>query len=114
MRAGKKRTRVTFDRPTMVADGAGGKRAGWASAFSMWAEVHPMTAREIVRGDQLVGEVDTMVRIRYDPRSKEIDARWRVREVIAGTIYAIVRPPINKENRGAELEFLCSTGVNPG
>jgi SPP1 family predicted phage head-tail adaptor len=113
MRAGQNRSRLTFDMPSVSIDDAGGQSVVWATQFTVWAWIHPLTGRERSRSDQIIADLDTRIRIRWDPRTARINATWRCRDA-AGTVYNIAAPPIQADLRRREIELLCNSGMNQG
>ena len=113
MRAGPNRSRITFDMPAPTTDAAGGQSIAWLTQFTVWAWIHPLTGRERVQSDQTIADLDARIRLRWDPRSQRITAAWRGRAQ-DGTIYSIIRPPIQADMRRREIELLCGVGMNRG
>jgi SPP1 family predicted phage head-tail adaptor len=52
--AGRLKRRLVLEKPTRVADGAGGASVTWSAAASLWAELKPLKAEERPRGEGLV------------------------------------------------------------
>lgn len=113
MRAGRSRSRITFDKPSRSADAAGGQAVAWLPQFTVWAWIHPLTGRELVQSEQTIAELTTRINLRHDPLTKRITAAWRARGQ-DGTVYSIIRPPLNADLRNREIELLCSVGMNRG
>lgn len=59
------RNRVTIEQPERIADEAGGAEIVWTAVATVWAEIQPITGREVFESDQLGGRVTHDVRLRY-------------------------------------------------
>jgi SPP1 family predicted phage head-tail adaptor len=66
---GQMRTRLVYQEPTNVEDGAGSSTTEWADVFVLWARVRPAKSDERVQGGpQVQGRVDYEITCRYDAR----------------------------------------------
>ena len=69
MRAGLLRHRLVVQhKVSSTGDGLGGRVTRWADEFSIWGEVKPMQAWEVVRFGQIQLNVSHHIRTRYDSR----------------------------------------------
>ena len=110
MNVGDLRHVVAFDEPIEGEQPpSGGESITMTYAFSMRAEIEPLTGREQLLGEQLNAQLDTRIRIRYSPRSARINAKWRCRH--RNVTYSIVAPPVNVKMANREIELLCQSGV---
>lgn len=59
--------RISIQRPTKTADGMGGFTSAWTNmtATPLWASIWPVSAREIVKDKQTMGEITHRIRIRF-------------------------------------------------
>lgn len=62
---GKFRTKVTFQRQGLVADGAGGFTNTWVNDQTVWANVEPLTGKEAIQAEQLTGDQSYRFIIRW-------------------------------------------------
>lgn len=65
MNPGDLNKRITIQTKTSVADGIGGFNDTVATFCETWAGIWPVSGKEIVSNQQLVGQVSHRVRIRY-------------------------------------------------
>ena len=65
MRVGELRKRVTVQTETQSTDGAGGYILGWTTFANVWANIKPLTGREIFVASHLEGHVTHHVQMRY-------------------------------------------------
>lgn len=106
------RHRVTFEKQTRVADGAGGWTDSWAAERSCWAKVEPLSGRERQSAMQLEHPVTHRVTVRYssvvagyhrdgEPR-RRIDFKGRKLHIVA---------IVNLEEANLWLEIMAIEGV---
>lgn len=65
MRAGRMDQRITIERKTRTSDGMGGFTETWAEQGTIWAEVLPLSTREIWNAMQISAETRFRVRVRF-------------------------------------------------
>lgn len=106
------RHRVTFEKQTRVADGAGGWTDAWAAERSCWAKVEPLSGRERQRAMQLEHPVTHRVTVRYssvvagyhrdgEPR-RRIDFKGRKLHIVA---------VVNPREANLWLEIMATEGA---
>lgn len=110
MNAGKLRHRVRFEEPITSQDATGDEIVVWVPAFMVWASVEPLTGRERLLADQIVGEGETRIRIRWSTQAARITSKWRA--VHRSVIYNIAGPPAERDMGHRELEIMATSGVN--
>lgn len=86
VRAGDMRTRVQIESPSTTRDAEGGVVAGWNATVIVWADIVPMSGRELQAADKQTAEVDTEIRIRY---RYGLDSTMRLVQIDTGEIYDI-------------------------
>lgn len=106
MRAGKLRHRVTLRRPKSGKDAPRTPTGAVVEAYDTlgvrWASVEPLRGRERFAAQQVNAEITHRVRLRY---MDGIDATVQV--LHRGRVLQVVTP-MNIEERGRELELLCT------
>lgn len=111
MRIGELRQRVQLERPVETQAASGAYSRSWTVVASVWAAVEPLRLRERLAADQLLADMDTLIKVRWAPIISTIDATWRIRH--NGTIYNIVGVA-NVKQRNQALEIQCKSGTNDG
>lgn len=111
MEAGELKHRVAFDSPVTSQDATGDEIIVWTQAFILWAAVEPLTGRERLLRDQVVGVGETRIRIRWSEQAAAINAKWRARH--QGVIYNLSEPQADPTGR-REIKFLATSGVTSG
>lgn len=115
MKIGSRRHRLLAQERFAVPDGEGGENEEWIPRGAvLWAGVEPLTGRELMRANQVIADMDTRITVGWNPQTDKIRATWRFVDMKRGTIYNIVRPPINKELANKEIEFIANSGANKG
>lgn len=109
MEAGKLRHSVVCDRPVL---NDAGEITGFAAAFKKRCSIEPLRGRELLRADQILADMDTLIIMRWSPQTEAIDATWRLRH--GGTIYNIAAPPAHLNMARREIQFSCKSGLNAG
>lgn len=102
MRAGDLKKRITFVREQRAPDGYGGMTTTWVTVATVWAAVWPMSAKELVAGQQVKGEITHKIRIRF---RRDITTAMRI--TLQGRTFIILGPPININEQNSALELLC-------
>lgn len=112
MRAGRLNKVVSFEqRPaTQVPGGSGDQSGAWTPfATNVWAEVLPLSGRELVAAAAVQNMATHRVRIRHLPG---LTAQMRM--VMEGRYMNITSPPRNTEERGREMIFEVEEGLVNG
>lgn len=109
MQAGRLRFSVTIEQNAGLQDGSGSQKPVWTPVCTVWADIKPLSGRELLTAQAEMSEISVRIVMRYRPG---ITAAMRV--VHDGVIYAIAAPPINTDNRNRELQIMCASGVSKG
>lgn len=79
MRAGPLRHRVIFERPVVVRDSYGQETTVWTEAVTLWAQIAPVSGRELLASNNEVAEGTIRIRVRANPGLDSITPKWRCR-----------------------------------
>ncbi len=108
MRAGRLRHPIVIQVPTITRDAAGAEVTTWTELARCWAGIEPLSGRELIQAGAEQAEADVRIVLRY---TTGITPRCRVvKEATASEaerVFQIIGPPINRNERGAELELRC-------
>jgi SPP1 family predicted phage head-tail adaptor len=100
---------VTVESQVDVIDSNGDHSREWEYVTTIWAEIKPLSGRELLLAQQFQSQVSTNIETRY---RSDIDATCRLKH--NGTTYnalAVIRDP----QSGLEWMTLpCSSGTNDG
>lgn len=105
MRAGNLRVLVRLEQPVTTANPFGELVPTWTTVVSTHASKRVASGREGEIYDQRVASYDTEWRLRY---RSPFDPRWRLVEVVTGTIHDIV---FAADPDGRRREILCRTRI---
>lgn len=108
---GAKQHRLEIQQPVTTPDQYGDPVVAWTTIGTVWASIEPMKGRERLLGDQIVGEMDTRIKVRWGAITKQITAAHR--GVHQGVVFNFVSiAHIKLEQR--EIEIMAKSGVNDG
>ena len=109
MRAGTLRTLVRIERPVAGSDPYGDPQVRtWQTVVETYASKRVSSGSEAERYDQRVSNYDVEWRLRY---RGPFDPRWRLVEIVTGTIHDII---FAADPDGKRREILCRSRIqNP-
>jgi SPP1 family predicted phage head-tail adaptor len=105
MRAGTLRNRLVLQSKVETRGPSGGVSTTWATQFTVWGGIHPISGKEYTAIQQTQNEAEVKIVIRYQ---SSIDETWRV--VNGGRAYAI-ESIINENDRDRMMTLMCLQGV---
>lgn len=70
--AGQLRVPMDLERRFPITDNVGGQLPLWLSVGRVWANIRPVSAREIVIANHRTGEITHHIQIRYNPNQPVI------------------------------------------
>lgn len=107
IQAGKLRDRVSVQSPTRSPNTYGETPQAWSDLAERWANVEPVTGKEITVGDQQQSQVTHRVQIRYDARvTADCRLIWEGRVL---NVTAVMDP----DGRKREMTLLCVEAGEP-
>lgn len=112
MKAGDLRHRVELQHKVAPRDPASGEYGEpvWQMLVAVWAQVSPLSARDLIAAQAAQSEATARVVIRYRP-----DVLPTMRIVHRGQVYSIEGPPLEDDKSGQEyLTILVSKGLKDG
>lgn len=111
MRAGRLRHRVTIQQLTAGSPnqkGTGEPDSAWTDVATVYADVRPLSGRQLLLAQQVSSEVTTEIEIRY-----RAGVTAAMRAVLGSTVYEI-KAVIDPEQRHIRLILQCGTGLTQG
>lgn len=109
MRTGNLRRRISIQRKDMTQDSYGQPSLTWVSVADTWADIQPLSGRELEIAQAINAEVSHQVTIRH---REGITAAMRI--VYQGRYFNITSPPLDVDMRHKEIQLMCSEGLNDG
>ena len=107
LKAGRLRHRVTFQRSELTKLPSGQRENKWVTVTTTWAEVKPISGRELLTAGAEMSEITVRVWMRYRP---DINAACRM--VYRDQVYDI--QSAIPDVKFTLLELLCKQGVKDG
>lgn len=108
MRAGSLRRRVTLQSRATAHDAYGQQSTSWATVATTWADIQPLSGRELLSAQAQQAETTHKVLIRY--RAGVTSA---MRLLYQGRVFNI-QSVTDPDMAHVTLELLCSEGLNQG
>ena len=108
MRLGPLRQRVNIQARSTTVDAFGQESETWATVYTVWASVEPLSGRELLAAQQVQGETTHRVRMRFQAG---ITTSHRI---LFNLRPFNIQSVINKNEAGAFLELLCTEGPSNG
>lgn len=108
MRPGELRRQVQIQQRNSTQDSFGQRVQTWATVATTWADIQPLSGRELETAQAVRSEVTHTVVIRYRPG---VTAAMRV--VYQGRYFNVLSV-IDVDTRHKVMQLLCSEGLNDG
>ena len=108
MQAGQMRNRITIQSRSTTRDSHGGQSETWTDVATVWANIRPLSSRELIAAQAVQAATSHMITIRYRPG---IVAAMRA--VYNSRIFNL-SAPMNTDERNIELVIPAVEGLNRG
>jgi len=106
MKIGAMRKQVVVQAEQPTADGAGGYALAWAAVATVWAEIKPVSGREILMAGQQQGRVTHKIIMRW---RKDFALTTDMRLLCGARVFNI-RSIINEGERDRQATLLVEEG----
>lgn len=113
MRAGDLRHRVTFQSRSLAADEFGARPLVWLDVATVWADVMPLSGRQLQAAQALNVEISHQILIRYQPQFAGPRAVAAMRIRYGDRIFSI-HSSIDPDERHKSIQIMASEGLNDG
>ncbi|AOR64860.1 phage head closure protein [Pectobacterium wasabiae] len=110
MNIGKMRHRVTIQNFTTTRDAGGQPIETWNDIATVWAEVSPISGRELVSSGAVSAEATIRVWMRFRRDVSAASRLYCLNGPFKGLALDIIGPPI-PDGKCTRLEILCKLGV---
>lgn len=109
MNAGDLSHRVWVDEPVTSRNDIGEEVITWTPRHQIWCAIEPAGGQQVIRADERVATIDTLITARWSAFTSGITPKWRFRFVRGGftRTYSIVRPAIEDKMSRQYLAFAC-------
>ena len=113
LRAGALGQRITLQQRAVAQDATGGQLATWSDVATVWAEVVPLSGRELIAAQAVASETSHQITMRWQPAFANPKTVAAMRVVMNGRCFNI-NAAINEDERNRALTLLVAEGVNDG
>lgn len=109
MKGGQLDKRVKIQAPTETEGEYGGVDEVWVTKYERWANVRPVGGREPYINDQRLPELDLVVILRYDAKTKTITPKNRI---LYGNRVLEIESVVNVQEENKEIRLFCVELIN--
>lgn len=113
MRAGDLRHRVTFQSRSVATDSFGAQSTIWTDVTTVWADIAPLSGRELLAAQQINVEISHSITIRFQQQFSGPKAVAAMRIIYCDRIFNI-HASIDPDERRRSIVLTCSEGLNNG
>ena len=113
-RAGDLRRRITLQQRSTTPDSLGGQSITWTDLATVWADIQPMTGRELLAAQAVQSEITHTIVCRYradlfaDPKSTA-----SMRAMYGARVFNL-GPALDEDMRHRFVSIPASEGMNSG
>jgi SPP1 family predicted phage head-tail adaptor len=86
----------------------GERTTTWTTVATVWADISPLSVRDMLAAGQMQSEVSHRVKVRYSSTIAAIDASWRV---LYGSRVLVISGVRNLEEDSRVIELICGEGM---
>ena len=113
LRAGQLNRRITLQRQSNVQDSYGGPVRTWLNVATIWADIQPLTGRELESAQRMASEVSHQIVVRYQAIFADTRQVASYRALYRSRIFNI-HAALNDEERNVLVTLLASEGLDDG
>jgi SPP1 family predicted phage head-tail adaptor len=113
MQAGQLRKRILIQSPPTGQNAYGEPLTTWADVATVWAEITPLSARELFAAQAVQSETSHKITVRYRAEFANPKTVAGMRVVHSGRIFNITGA-INIDERNRTVELSATEGLNLG
>lgn len=104
------RRRVQLQSNVPAATGYGQRQPNWQTVGTYWAQVRPLSGRELENARQIKAEVTHRITLRYQGPAAPLNPTQRF--LLEGRVFNIVSV-VNVDERNRQYDCLCTEQVTP-
>lgn len=113
IRAGQLNRRIQLQRQSTVRDSMGGPQRTWLNLATVWAEIQPLSGRELESAQRMASEVTHQITVRYQPMFADTRVVAGYRALYKARVFNI-HAALNDEERNIFITLLASEGLDDG
>ncbi len=111
MATARYRHRLEIQQPATVQGASGQEVPNWTPFATLWAGIEPIKGKESLAANQVLGELDTRIVLRWSPLADQIKDTFR--GLHQGVVYNFATPAHHNLAR-REIEIMAKSGRNDG
>jgi SPP1 family predicted phage head-tail adaptor len=113
LRAGQLTRRLKIQSRSTNQDTFGGPSLVWIDVATVWAEIQPLTGRELESAQRMASEVSHQITVRYQANFADPKVVAGYRAIYKGRVFNI-HASLNEDERNTVLTLLASEGMDDG
>ena len=111
LRAGQLNRRITLQRQSNVQDSYGGPVRTWLNVATVWADIQPLTGRELESAQRMASEVSHQIVVRYQAIFADTRQVAGYRALYRSRIFNI-HAALNEDESNVLVTLLASEGLD--
>lgn len=112
--AGNLRRRVQIQSRATTVDSFGGQSNSWSTLATVWADINPLSGRELLAAQQVQAEVSHQITVRYQASIFANPKAVAPLRVVYNSRVFNVQASLNEDERNIEVTLLCVEGKDQG
>ena len=113
LRAGQLNRRITLQRQSNVQDSYGGPVRTWLNVATIWADIQPLTGRELESAQRMASEISHQITVRYQASLTDTRVVSGYRALYKARIFNI-HAALNEDESKVLVTLLASEGLDDG
>lgn len=113
LRAGQLNRRVTLQRQSTVQDSYGAPLSTWIDVATVWADIQPLTGRELENAQRMASVVSHQITVRHQAALADSRAVAAWRALYKGRAFDI-HAALNENEANVFITLLASEGLSDG
>ena len=113
VRAGQLNRRITVQQQNSAQDIYGAPVRTWADVATVWADIQPLTGRELESAQRMASEVSHQITVRYQAPFTDTRAVAAYRARYKGRVFNL-HAALNEDEANVLITLLASEGLNDG
>lgn len=113
LRAGQLNRRITLQRQSTVQDSFGGPVRTWLNVATVWADIQPLTGRELESAQRMASEISHQITVRYQVSLTDTRVVSGYRALYKARSFNI-HAALNEDESNVLITLLASEGLEDG
>lgn len=113
VRSGQLNRRITLQRQSIAQDSYGAPILAWTDLGTFWAEIEPLSGRELESAQRMASEVSHQIVMRYQAIFADTRRVASYRALYRARIFNI-HAALNDEESNVSVTLLASEGLSDG